>query len=70
MGKRSGNEGGWAGVGWRERAAGGKGERRKERAKERGKERGIEGKGCPQTKHGHRGSPDGFTSGGTNEVTD
>lgn len=54
-------ERGWlAGVGWRERAAGGKrdGERR-----EREKERGIEGKGCPQTKHGHRGSPDGFTSG-------
>lgn len=38
-----------------------KGDGGKER--ERGKENGMERKGCPQTKRGHRGSPDGFTSG-------
>jgi len=54
-------ERGWlARFGWRERAAGGKGTGRK---RERGKESGMERKGCPQTKRGHRGSPDGFTSG-------
>lgn len=64
MGKRSGSEGGWQGSGG---VRGPQAERgtaeRGESEKAREKERGIEGKGCPQTKHGHRGSPDGFMSG-------
>lgn len=58
--REGGSEGDWQGLGG---ARGPRAERGAEKKREREKESGIKRKGCPQTKRGHRGSPDGFTSG-------